>query len=90
MLHQFFLHESVYEQELNSLSGGEVQRIAIIAALLLDRNTYLLDEITSSLDADLKKVVADHFMNLKDKTILFISHDEVWRQYNNTSIDLEK
>lgn len=88
-LQQFYLNEKVYEQALNSLSGGEVQRIAIIAALLLDRDIYLLDEITSSLDPELKGIVAEYFMGLEHKTVLFISHDEVWGKYEHRSIKIE-
>ena len=49
------LPASVLDDEYEKLSGGEKQRIAILIALLLKRSIFMLDEVTSSLDAELKK-----------------------------------
>lgn len=61
--------------DIEALSGGEKQRIAIINGLLLSRDIYLLDEITSALDASLKKKVIDFFYLHPTFTVLSISHD---------------
>jgi len=71
----FELPENILEKDLEELSGGEKQRIAIINALLLKRNIFFLDEITSALDKSLKLKVLDFFMLNPDYTVLSISHD---------------
>ena len=57
------------------LSGGEKQRISIARALIKDAPIVLLDETTSSLDADNEKEIhraLDALM--KDKTVIVIAH----------------
>ena len=57
------------------LSGGEKQRISIARAVLKDSPIILLDEATSSLDADSEKIVQKAIKNLtKNKTTLVIAH----------------
>lgn len=86
---EFSLSEDLYESSISNLSGGEKQRIAIIASILIDRPVYLLDEITSALDEALKKKIVRYFMELKEKTILIISHDQVWEEYDLKVVDLD-
>jgi len=71
----FELPENLLNKEIEELSGGEKQRVAIINALLLKRNIFFLDEITSALDKSLKLKVLDFFLLNPDFTILSISHD---------------
>jgi subfamily B ATP-binding cassette protein MsbA len=57
------------------LSGGEKQRISIARAILKKSPIILLDEATSSLDADSEQVVQNAITNLtKNKTTLVIAH----------------
>jgi len=74
----FRLKESILKEDFERLSGGEKQRIAIITALLLDRNIFLLDEATSSLDIELKEKVITLFIENRQWTVLVISHDKDW------------
>ncbi|MCD4774819.1 MAG: ABC transporter ATP-binding protein [Candidatus Aegiribacteria sp.] len=74
----FELTSDFLNKDVEDLSGGERQRLAVVIAVLLERNIYFLDEITSSLDKHLKKKVADYFLERKDWTSLVISHDPVW------------
>ncbi|MDO5707202.1 MAG: ABC transporter ATP-binding protein [Andreesenia angusta] len=58
-----------------NLSGGERQRISIARALLKDAPIILLDESTSSLDAENEsKIQASISELIKDKTVLIIAH----------------
>jgi putative ABC transport system ATP-binding protein len=61
--------------ETNRLSGGEKQRLAIARALLLDRPIWLVDEPTSSLDAETKAMVMNCILGSNERTVLAISHD---------------
>jgi len=57
------------------LSGGQKQRISIARAILKESSIILLDEATSSLDADSEDIVQNAINNLtKDKTTLVIAH----------------
>ena len=57
------------------LSGGEKQRISIARAFLKNSSIILLDEATSSLDAESEEKVQNAVMNLtKNKTTLVIAH----------------
>ena len=57
------------------LSGGEKQRISIARAILKKSPIILLDEATSSLDAESEQVVQNAIANLtKNKTTLVIAH----------------
>lgn len=67
----------VLEKNFNSLSGGEQQRITIIQSLLLNKNIFLLDEITSSLDKENIRNVVNLFRREK-KTLLVVSHNSEW------------
>ena len=64
------------------LSGGERQRLGIIMAIMLKRPIFLLDEITSGLDRELKKKTVEYFAQCSE-TVIVISHDEVWEQQKN-------
>jgi putative ABC transport system ATP-binding protein len=85
------LGREIVEQNISNLSGGERQRIAIAISILLQRDIYLLDEVTSALDAHLKKKVADYFISRNDITLLIVSHDTVWMDNPFVKVfDLEK
>jgi len=57
------------------LSGGQKQRVSIARAVLKKSPIILLDEATSSLDADSEQIVQNAISNLtKNKTTLVIAH----------------
>jgi len=57
------------------LSGGQRQRVAIARALLKDPPILILDEATSSLDAESEALVQDALASLmRDRTSLVIAH----------------
>lgn len=58
-----------------TLSGGQRQRLSIARALLADRPVLILDEATSSIDADSEKAIADALRRLSaGRTTLVIAH----------------
>ena len=57
------------------LSGGQKQRVSIARAVLKKSPIILLDEATSSLDADAEEIVQNAIINLtKNKTTIVIAH----------------
>lgn len=71
----FELSEALLDKNIEDLSGGEKQRVAIVNALLLQRKVFLLDEVTSALDKSLKEKVLNFFLKNEDYTVIYISHD---------------
>jgi phosphate transport system ATP-binding protein len=59
-----------------TLSLGQKQRLCIARALVLDPEVILLDEPTSSLDAEATRRIESLMQHLKqDRTLLLVSHD---------------
>lgn len=59
----------------SELSGGELQRLSIARALAGNPKVFILDEPTSALDVENQKKILDILKEIKDVTIIFISHD---------------
>lgn len=59
------------------LSGGEKRRAALAGVLAMHRDALVLDEISSGLDGEGKRIVFDILMHLRaeGKTIVFTTHD---------------
>lgn len=75
-LKEFNLDSSILSKNINQLSGGEKQRLAFVIIILLDRKIWILDEITSSLDQDMKEKVTNYILNT-NKTVILVSHDKI-------------
>jgi len=74
----FELEDNILEKKFQSLSGGEKQRVLISIFTFLNKKIYLLDEITSSLDREMKNKVIDYLLSKKEWTMIAISHDQEW------------
>jgi ATP-binding cassette subfamily E protein 1 len=67
----------IWDRPLDVLSGGELQRVAVAAALSRDADVYLFDEPSSYLDVKQRLVVARAIRSLKEqqKTVIVAEHD---------------
>lgn len=68
---------TIWNRKLNVLSGGELQRVAVAAALCRDADVYFFDEPSSYLDVKQRLEVARAIRELKDegKTVVVAEHD---------------
>ena len=73
------------EHNVKDLSGGERQRVGLLTCFLLGRPVWLLDEPTSALDDAMKQKISEFILG-QDKTIVIISHDDVWKQHKKIKI----
>lgn len=64
-------------QVVNTLSGGEQQRIALLRSILLDPNIIVADEPTGNLDRNNAAIILDFLSEMNDlgKTIIVVTHD---------------
>jgi len=67
----------VWDRDLDVLSGGELQRVAVAATLCREADVYLFDEPSSYLDVKQRLQVAKAVRSLKEyqKTIIVAEHD---------------
>jgi ATP-binding cassette subfamily E protein 1 len=68
----------VIDQDIDTLSGGELQRVALAATLVRDADFYFLDEITPYLDIGQRVEAARLIRELAedgDRSMLVVEHD---------------
>jgi ATP-binding cassette subfamily E protein 1 len=71
------LHK-LFEKQLKNLSGGELQKIAIVGTLLQDAQIFAFDEPSAFIDVEDRIVLAkaiQRFVRSMGKTALVIDHD---------------
>ncbi len=74
--------DSLLDNNTNAISLGEMQRICLARILYLDRPILFLDEITSSVDTENTRKIYQTISSIKDKLIIWISHEQETRKLN--------
>jgi ATP-binding cassette subfamily E protein 1 len=72
------------DQEVQNLSGGELQRVAIVLALGLPADIYLIDEPSAYLDSEQRIIAArviKRFIMHSKKTAFIVEHDFIMATY---------
>ena len=76
--------EPLMERQLDTLSGGELQRVAVAECLLREADLYLLDEPSAYLDANQRMITAKTIrrsMEQRGKSALVVDHDVYFIDY---------
>ncbi|ALV22096.1 ABC transporter ATP-binding protein [Carnobacterium antarcticum] len=72
------LNKTYLTKNINDLSGGEKQRIALVRNLLITPKVLLLDEVTSALDAENQFIVRHLIREMNQTegiTVLWVTHN---------------
>jgi ATP-binding cassette subfamily E protein 1 len=72
------------DQEVKNLSGGELQRVAIVIALGVPADIYLIDEPSAYLDSEQRIIasrVIKRFIMHSKKTAFVVEHDFIMATY---------
>jgi len=88
VLDRLQLPTAILNRVSSRISGGEKQRVALARGLLLGKQLYLLDEVTSALDTESKRVVLDVFSDTHF-TVLSVTHDPDWMGHCGIIFELE-
>ena len=78
LLDYISLPEDILSRSPTELSGGQLQRLAIARALILDPKFIVADEAVSALDVSVQAQILNLIVDLRKKlqvTMLFISHE---------------
>jgi ATP-binding cassette, sub-family E, member 1 len=70
--------KKLYEKNVKTLSGGELQKVAVTAALLREADIYALDEPSAFLDAEDRIAIAkflQRFVRAQGRSAIIIEHD---------------
>lgn len=71
--------KKVLDEQTDTLSGGEKQRVAFARVILMGANVFLIDEPTSALDEKTETSVMDQFIQYvreKKKTVVMVTHSK--------------
>lgn len=76
--------DQIFNQEVQKLSGGELQRVALLVALGKPADVYLIDEPSAYLDCEQRIVTAKsikRFIMHCHKTAFIVEHDFIMATY---------
>ncbi len=89
--------EKIYEKNINDISGGEAQRVALSEAIFSNCEILILDEPFKGMDAELVDLFLEMISN-SEKTVIVTSHtsknafryaDRVFEMKNKTLLECE-
>lgn len=78
LLEEVSLNESHLEKFPYELSGGELQRLVIVTALLLNPKVLICDEPTTALDVEVGEKIIELLNTIRKKeklSLIFVTHD---------------
>ena len=91
LLNQFNLAH-LLNQNVNTLSGGEKQRVAILRAIITNPKAILCDEPTGALDEKNSILIMDELKRIsRNKLVIIVSHNQqLVEKYSNRIIQMKE
>lgn len=78
----------------SNLSGGEKQRLCLARVMLMDADTYLLDEPSAALDKETEQFIIDNFSKFvleNNKELIMVTHSkQIAQKFPDSIIRIEK
>jgi len=74
ILERLGLNEEVLKRDIQTLSGGESTKVALVGVLLSDANFWILDEPTNNLDEEGINLLLEELRKFKG-AVLIVTHD---------------
>ena len=87
LLNTFGIDEKKAKRRVNSLSGGEQQRVAIVRTILTESKIIIADEPTGNLDQNASQSIIEAFIQLaheQEKCVIMVTHNQKLAQYADT------
>lgn len=81
---------TLIEEGGGNLSGGQKQRLAIARSLLTNSKVIIFDEATSGLDVFLEKKIINNLVEVRDVTMLIITHSLPIAKYCQKILVMDK
>lgn len=79
-----------FDAKVETLSGGQRKRVALVSTLMADTHLLILDEPTNHLDSDMADWLEDHLKKFRG-AILMITHDRYFLDsVANRIVELDK
>ena len=79
-----------FDAKVETLSGGQRKRVALVSTLMADTDLLILDEPTNHLDSDMADWLEDHLKKFRG-AILMITHDRYFLdRVANRIVELDK
>ena len=79
LLDKYGIDEKKAKRKVNSLSGGEQQRVAIVRTILTESKIIIADEPTGNLDQNASQNIIDAFVRLaheENKCVIMVTHNQ--------------
>ena len=83
------LNKKIGEKSSINLSGGEIQRLSFIRALLRRPTILYIDEATSALDDLNSEIIMNSLLDYAESVIV-ISHSKLNEKFYNQTLSFEK
>lgn len=91
LLSEFYLPNSVLNEKVYQLSGGEQQRVALIRTLIKPYEIIFADEPTGNLDKKNADFILRYLTNLvenEQKSVVMVTHENSYSKYATSIIEL--